>query len=287
MKSKGYFGVAFLCLIGVLEAQDNLAFFAARNNRRSSDNTSNESEVVARNTSPAATQSQVLSQQGTPLNGEYLPAYNAPATIAVDGNWDVFADASFLYWFGGEEGLSVASDGVLSSGEIYFVTQTNNHYQSFDYKPGFKVSLGIIGQREWVVYSEYTWLRGHTSNRFNASTNGNTAGTDAALTGTPILLVDDWFLMGTSNAQALAASSITSDWKYALDLVDISVSRPFYQGSSLTVSPFGGLRAAWIRQSMQVSMVESTDLFLVELFLQANLHNRSCRIILLTHGQLG
>ena len=88
-----------------------------------------------------------------------------------------------------------------------------------------------------------------------------TAGTAFALTGTPVLLVSDWFLNGSTVGQALSASNITSTWEYAVDLADLTVSRPFYQGANLSLTPFAGIRGASIRQSMRVKLTEASGLF--------------------------
>lgn len=205
--------------------------------------------------------------QGEPLCGEYPPAYNAPASVAVSGrnycsNWQsgYFADASFLYWFGGQEGMSVAFNGVISGVTDFFTTHTSTFNQSFNYKPGFRLGLGYVGDREWVLHAEYTWLRGSNTSHFSPSSSIQTAGT-SALTGTPVLFVADWFLNGTVGGQAFAATGITSEWTYGLDIVDLTVSRPFYEGPCWTVAPIGGVRGAWIRQKMEVDLSESPAMF--------------------------
>ena len=207
--------------------------------------------------------------QGAPLVG-FCPAYNAPAAIDVNHkNWkccvsnvNSFIDLSFTYWYAGEEGLSIATTGVLSSGTSYFAQNTATLLQTFDYKPGFKVGLGIVGENEWVLHAEYTYFRGtnNTSSGAPLSATVNTAGAAAPLTGTSSWLVDDWFLQGTTAGQALSGSSVSSSWHLAMDLVDVMFSRPFYQGRKIIASPYGGLRAAFIRQNMTVNLTESSGI---------------------------
>lgn len=198
---------------------------------------------------------------------QYPPAYNAPAAVDVCQKcWEWcgmshFVEVSFLYWYGGEEGLSLASNGVLSGSTTYLGTKTTSYFQDFDYKPGFKIGLGVIGSHEWVISGQYTWLRGENTKNVHVGANATTAGTFTALSGTPVLLVSDWFLQGTTAGQALAGSSLTSKWKYGLDVIDLTVSRPFYQGCSLIVTPFTGLRTTWIRQAMRVALTEAAGLF--------------------------
>lgn len=206
--------------------------------------------------------------QGELLTG-YGPAYNAPAAIYVNpmnwrgcpSNYTSFIDVSFTYWYPFEEGLSVAVNGLLNSGTEYFSTNTNTLFQSSNYKPGFKVGAGVIGYHEWVLRAEYTWFRGRSTTGSGSplSTTGATAG-NTTLSGTEVWVVNDWFLQGTPS-QALAGPSVSSTWQLSMDLIDGIGGRPFYQGRSFTVSPFAGLRAALIRQSMTVNLTESDGLF--------------------------
>ena len=217
---------------------------------------------------------QTNSQVPCPPQSEPLvcrcPAFNAPAVIDVRSksyfpeNLTAFIDGAFTYWYAGEEGLKVASTGVLSSGTSYFPIHDTSLYQSFDYKPGFKVEAGIVGSHSWTIYAQYSWFRGKnvTSGGVLSSTV-DTAGvsTTTAASGTEVWLVDDWFLQGTSYGQALAGSNVASAWRLSLDILDALIGRPFYQGTHLVVSPFAGLRAAWIRQSMTVELTEASGLF--------------------------
>lgn len=202
--------------------------------------------------------------QGEPLVcGCYPAAYNLPAVYAVNdkGCWswlNAFVDASFTYWYAGEEGLPLAENGVLSTTTLFFPQNITTVFQSFNYKPGFKVALGIVGNHEWSIFADYTWFRGNNTSNSGAppSLEITTAGA-TTLTGTPVWVVDDWFLQG-SGSQALAGTNVTSKWRLAMDLVDLSGSRPFYEGPNLTINPYGGLRAAFIRQKMTVGLTQST-----------------------------
>src|SRR5579872_3858330 len=90
---------------------------------------------------------------------EYGPAYNAPAVINVNCkncmcNMGMFFDGSFTYWFASEEGLPIASNGVLNSGTLFFPQNITTVFQTFDYKPGFKIGVGFVGEHEWVFHAE-------------------------------------------------------------------------------------------------------------------------------------
>jgi len=175
----------------------------------------------------------------------------------------IIADASFLYWFGGEEGLSLATNGVLNGGTIYFAENSETVFQPFDYQPGFKLGLGVVIEKSWSLHSEYIWLRGSSTLNQSAPSETVTAGVAAvsAASGTPVWEVADWFLQGTSFAQALAGSAVRSDWRYGLDLLDLVARRPFAQGCWLTIVPSMGLQLAFIRQSLKVSLTEEPAIF--------------------------
>jgi len=206
--------------------------------------------------------------QGEPLNC-YEPAYNAHAVTNVNPKeWSprlpsiaAFADMSFIYWYAGEEGLTLASNGVYNSGTIYFAESTKTIIQSSDYKPGFMLGAGIVGYGDWQIKAEYTWYRG-TNGTDSGTLSGTvpTAGITTPSSGTAVWVVNDWFLQGTPS-QALSGSQVSSSWHVSMDLIDLMASRPFYQSRHLIVSPSGGLRSALIRQSMTVNLTESPTLF--------------------------
>ncbi|MBP9842268.1 MAG: hypothetical protein KBC64_07610 [Simkaniaceae bacterium] len=216
---------------------------------------------------PTATQE--CPNQGEPLVC-YTAAYNAPAVIAINPkerklgspNVNLFVDAAFTYWWAGEDGLKLASTGVLNASRRFLTTNTDTLTQSFGYKPGFKIGTGVVGHQEWTVLAEYTWFRGKNTKNSGAPLSGTSSTasviTTVAASGNNVWVVDDWFLQNPPTASALMGSEISSTWKLHLDLIDLVAGRPFYQGRHLTVSPFGGLRSALIRQFMDVYVTEST-----------------------------
>jgi hypothetical protein len=202
--------------------------------------------------------------EGEPLACGYDAAYNAPAAIGFSCNdTHFFADGSFTYWYAGQEGMHIASNGVLSPPMVYFPGKVTTVFQLSGYKPGFKAGFGVVTDNEWVVHAEYTWYRGtHTANTGSPPASQSlTAGTATALSGTPVWVVDDWFLQGTTDGQALSGSNVSSSWRLAMDLIDVTAGRPFYQGKRVVVSPFGGIRSALIRQKMNVSFIEDPRLY--------------------------
>jgi len=204
---------------------------------------------------------------------KYPPAFNAPACIDVEKDgWmtHLFADASFLYWHGSEEGLTLAINGVWSEVSAipqFFLTQnTTALIQSYGYHPGFKAGIGFVTDHQWQVRADFTWLRGNTTINEPAPmtyflTSGVSTLSAGQVFGMPIWIIDDWFLQGTPGNQGLVATNIASTWHYAVDFLDVVASRPYTQGPSLTISPFGGLRAAWINQSIEITATQLSTVF--------------------------
>ena len=177
-------------------------------------------------------------QQGMPLCNYYHPAYNAPARIDVAGCWDLDIYGSFIYWHVNEEGLVLAAKTVATAGQLNSSTPVGVAVQDFTYKPGFKVGFGFDLDRDnWVCFAEYTRL--HQSTVHSSTLNSN-------------------FFWRMNNLIFPAISdlyhptSLTSKWKMNFDMVDLSFSRPYYQGTYLTLSPYGGMRGLLITQSIHV-----------------------------------
>jgi len=178
------------------------------------------------------------------------PAYNAPARIEVRGSWDLYLTGSFIFWQLSQDNMEIAfADGLTNTAYIDANQIKGNLVpMSFDYKPGFKVALGInTDQDDWDALAEYTRI--HASN--SASTNGQTA----IGTGTQLPLLPTWghpYVM-ESNAYDTASEK----WNTNFDFIDIDLGRVYYVGTQLTFHPFFGARGAFITQNVHVHYVNS------------------------------
>jgi hypothetical protein len=196
-------------------------------------------------------------EMGTGLtNCEKFPAaYNAPARTEVKCSWDVFATASFIYWYEDQEGMDVGyNTAQVTTAAPLPASGGQFAFPHFQYKPGFKVGLGYNCDFDnWVACAEYTWLHGR-------STNTMTPAADAR--GTGVFALSNWFdhRDAIDTPGVLTATSVSTNWRLNLDMVDASLSRPFYQGRKLTVTPFAGLRALWVRQNYRISAVVPNSL---------------------------
>ncbi|MBS0615034.1 MAG: hypothetical protein JSR58_00595 [Verrucomicrobia bacterium] len=163
--------------------------------------------------------------------------YNQYAEYDLGSNWDWFIQASFIYWHVSQGAMDIDlstqrfSDGTTSA----FANPGHIDFQNFKYKPGFKVAMGFDSQFDnWVPFAEYTWL--HHTTKMNKTADENQA-----------LVLGSWVPAKNNSAQ-----SLSSEWKFDLDILDFAISRPYYQGTRLTVNPVVGLRAMWLKQTNEL-----------------------------------
>ena len=163
---------------------------------------------------------------------QMLNNYNSPARYDVKGSWDIYLTGSLILWQAIEQGLdlgyTISNDPAGNPAKIV--------HMNFDYKPGFKITLGSqLGMDDWVAHLDYTFLhRTQNSSRSRVSTD-------------PFQF---YTLHDMSSVGALVnPTKLSSKWKLDFDVLDFSITRPFYLGTLITMSPFFGLKAGWIKQT--------------------------------------
>lgn len=180
------------------------------------------------------------------------PTYNIPAALKLDCSWgNIIGSVSWLYWHTAQEGFDLATTMSFAPGAgiaspISAGGRSKTVYSDFDYHSGFKLALGsVFGSDSWVWNLGWTRLHNQTK----------TTRTAPSLTGSVgSLLTTNWFFPLSSLNQSLASSEIHSSWNLHLDWIDLTLSRPFYQGMCITLNPFAGLRASIIKQSFNVTL---------------------------------
>lgn len=171
--------------------------------------------------------------------------------------WSQFYfDASFIYWQAEEQGLNLAQSAVLNQGNVILAPNSISIHQPTEYHPGFKVGCGAILSDSWKIRSEYTWFRGQTTIDQTAPS--------ADIQGFGIWNIADWFQQtisfqqfNSTQGQSLSGTSLSSVWDLGLDRIDLDAGRLCYAASSLAFFPFIGLQSIWIRQSMEVALMQA------------------------------
>ncbi len=76
--------------------------------------------------------------------------------------------------------------------------------------------------------------------------------------------VADWFQqtivfsqLNSPQLESLSGTELSSTWNLKMNIFDLSGGRPFYQGSHLCISPFLGLRSAWISQQLNLGLTQA------------------------------
>ncbi len=205
---------------------------------------------------PAAPAAPVCCEPAWPDHGIgdcYPAGYNAMAGTELLCAWDVFGTASFIYWHVSQDYMDVGRSALFGLAGSTPAEKASTEYPDFAYKPGFKVGLGMSSSYDgWYAYTQYTWLHQQTSH----SSNGLPS---AVAVGDSIWIPNDWFNTLGSTAQPQAAS-LHTHWKMHLDMLDLGMSRPFYEGQYFTVHPKAALRALWIRQRYTINAYNAEDL---------------------------
>jgi hypothetical protein len=200
-------------------------------------------------------------EQGYEAGNQFPAAYNAAARIELNNSWNVFLTGSFIYWYADQDGLDLSSHMTTTAlGQTLNAYNAERYVHKFEYKPGFKAALGYhFDNDHWVGEIDYTWLHQKTMTHLTAP--------DDARGPYPALGPISWYYaasgftsfnqppgsMFVNNYAYTYARSLTSTWRLDLDILDASLSRPFYQGQKLTILPFGGIRSAMIRQNFRIA----------------------------------
>jgi hypothetical protein len=200
----------------------------------------------------------VFHQGEDSLEDTCRPTYNYPANVGMKDHFGGFVTASYLYWFAGQEGMDLATTAtfVEASGSVIpSQEQSTSVFQNFKYSSGYKVGLGynFNNYDNWMVRLDFTSLHEKSSQSVLAPQTPTSAPGAIVLITDEVLYFTSWFFQNAATSQAIAAEKLSSSWHLGLDLLDGVASRPYYQGKSLTISPFGGLRAAFIKQSLHIS----------------------------------
>ena len=154
--------------------------------------------------------------------------YSYPARINVQDEWDFYLYTSFLYW-------QMIADGYDF---VYHQNQDTRETEFFrwphKYKPAFKAgcAMHFHNHDDWQLLGEYM--------RYYSSTRMHVTKKDA----NDYIVVVFWAAgQEHSSEYTLGAEGRL---RIGIDAANLSLGRPFYSGSHLTLNVFYGIRAAWI-----------------------------------------
>jgi len=171
--------------------------------------------------------------------------YNAPARYDVNGCWNFFITADFIYWQPRQENMGLANALPLG-GPVPPIVDSTIIYQKFSWKPGFRVGLGMnFGHDSWAGLVEYTWF--HNTHRTSSDTPNFDNG------GGLLMLWASGLFLNTGNTGL--ADGFNSRWDLDMDLLDFVLQRIYYVGTRLSFRTFFGGRTTWISQDMDFNFL--------------------------------
>lgn len=160
---------------------------------------------------------------------------NPPAMPLTRNGWDFQVSADALLWQLFEDGLSYAVE-TTSTG---FPVGADGVKSKYNW--GFRVGLDwTLPHDNWDVDLSWTHL---ISNRHGSST----ADTSGA---TPNVLVK---AQGFADVTTVGYTTASARYHNRLDQIDLNLGREFFISKWVTLRPFFGLRADWLRQRFRTS----------------------------------
>jgi hypothetical protein len=216
-------------------------------------------------------------EQGHELfQSQLIAGYNAPANIDVRDSWDLYVTASYIFWQAQEENLEIGlisqnnPEGVSGPQDTPFTTTYKNDMNvtapNFTYRPGFKFGIGgNLGWDGWDAFAEYTWFHGSTG-----------SGVQPLVSKTTTHPIGQYLYPIQGEFQnADFFQNANQSWGLKMDLFDISLGRSYYSGTKMTLRPFFGTRAAWIRQDLNTTYTGSTNYTNASGYFQGEFYNSS------------
>ncbi len=185
------------------------------------------------------------------------PSKMITPTVAPQGKGGIHGifSADFIWWKTHIEGMEYVTTGMNDAGgnvpHYTNVSKGNIHQADFDFKPGFKLGLGIdFAHDGWDLMAEYTWLQGGENENSFTSKPGKGAATTLSV-------VDP-----RGEVAIMSVQSGSSKWEQHFNVVDLMLERNFFVSRYLTLKPSIGLKTAWIEEEFKMHFKSSSVQFL-------------------------
>lgn len=185
---------------------------------------------------------------GDPIDPCCIPAgYPLPASINPCCSWDVYASGDFLYLAASMEVQSPTAQRFTFVDGINFQIdrRTENFNQNSEYRPGFRVSLGL-DLDSVIIDTSYMRYHSRTTSHFGTQTNEG-----LSLVGAAGSILDSSLLTG----QPVLFSNIRSIRHINMDRVLVEVQKPVYMGKQIVMDLGYGLLVYWIEQKWNFDCV--------------------------------
>ena len=166
-----------------------------------------------------------------------------------------YGDIEYIYWKPYVDNAQAAdlltADSVPTHGFQHNTTNYTSTPQDFrfDWDSGFRVGLGYgFPEDKWGL--SLTWTHYRTDACFDASGFGTYSSGSSLQTNVKVPLpgfLDSGFVSFLVGAQD---ANVVSKWNFQFNQVDLDFFRDFYVGCSLSIKPYVGLRALFLKQTV-------------------------------------
>ena len=159
----------------------------------------------------------------------------------VENDIDAAFTLDFIYFEATQTNSAYAANNAYLNESV---PQGTTYYPNFQFKPGFKLGLGLnLAHDGWDLMAQYTYF--HPS-----KLTKKTSLPDGYIT----LLMSDFLFNKT-----IDAATLSNSWKLKLDIIDLDLGRNFYISQYLAMRPFFGFKTAWNRQIDDVVYISDVD----------------------------
>jgi len=160
---------------------------------------------------------------------QIMQAYNAPARVNVEDNYDLFIEGSFIWWQPKEQGLDIgATASTNPERELINIFNFDANYKS-----GFKIGAGFHHNLDdWTVFAQYTW--------FDRNSH-NTIEKDEAFG-------SEWLNASTTQAKA--------KWSLDINFFELELSRANVTGKKVVFAPHFAIAGGWLDQKYFIFSTE-------------------------------
>jgi hypothetical protein len=155
--------------------------------------------------------------------------------------------AEYLFWSASQDGLGVAVDGInnvvggasTTRGKVYQVPQKWNS--------GVRVEASLApSSTTWDLSAAWTW--------YQTTCKKNVSSRDTTPPENPDALQPIW---GYPQREIEFLSTADAKWRMRYNTLDLCLNRTIAVSNDFTLTPFAGLRGAWIKQSFNVTSTNS------------------------------
>jgi len=197
----------------------------------------------------------------------YPYAVNPPISAASCCNFGGRVD--FLYWRPHSDNNSFATvlnsgafttvrSGAIVRSDEFSVTQVDLNY---DWQAGFRIGVDVgYPCNEWRLSLDWTHYLHHSPKAYESAggSNSNSASVPGTMQVATLSYLQDPSFYSALTSDSFASSlsfdsSANGQWRVDYNTLDLLFQRQFYVGHKVTLAPYAGLKAMFLKQTLHSS----------------------------------